>query len=95
MMNTIQPVQTIQPPINGKSKHSLRHRLVSDSGYAALGFGTVCGITGMRKVKFPYKMKVHKYSAYLAGITSFLHFGFIKGLDKIFTKNHNKGKKFK
>ena len=81
MMNTIQPVQTIQPPINGKSKHSLRHRLVSDSGYAALGFGTVCGITGMRKVKFPYK-----YSAYLAGITSFLHFGFIKGLDKIFTK---------
>ena len=73
MMNTIQPVQTIQPPINGKSKHSLRHRLV-------------CGITGMRKVRFPYKMKVHKYSAYLAGITSFLHFGFIKGLDKIFTK---------
>lgn len=86
MMNTIQPVQTIQPQIKGKNKRSLKHRLVSDSGYAALGFGTVCGITGMRKVKFPYKMKVHKYSPYLAGITSFLHFGFIKGLDKIFTK---------
>lgn len=86
MMNTIQPLQTPNPAIK-TGKKSLHRRLVSDSGYAALGFGTVCGITGMRKVKFPHKMKVHKYSAYLAGITSFLHFGFVKGLDKIFNKN--------
>ena len=39
----------------------------------------------MKKVKFPHKMKVHKISAYLAGITSFLHFGFVKGLDKKLT----------
>lgn len=87
-MNTIQPVQTSKP-MNSKKWNVHRH-LVSDTGYAALGFGTVCGITGMKKVKFPYKMKVHKYSAYLAGITSFLHFGFIKGLDRIFDKKETK-----
>lgn len=84
-MNTIQPVQTSKPPIKS-NKWNLRRHLVSDTGYAALGFGTVCGITGMKKVKFPHKMQVHKYSAYLTGITSLLHFGFIKGLDRIFTK---------
>lgn len=85
MMNKIQPVQTTKPPMNSK-KWNLRRHLISDTGYAALGFGTVCGITGMKKVRFPHKMEVHKYCAYLAGITSVLHFGFIKGWDRIFDK---------
>lgn len=68
------------------AKWQRRSRLVKWSGYAALGFGTVCGVTGFKTVKFPHKHTVHKYSAYLAGITSFLHLGFIKGLDRIFDK---------
>lgn len=63
-----------------------RKQLVNWSGYAALGFGTLCGATGFTKVKIPQKRIIHKYSAYLAGITSFLHLGFIKGLDRIFEK---------
>ncbi len=84
MLNTIVPKQTTQQQT--KNQWNLHRHLVSDTGYAALGFGTICGITGLKKVKIPNKIKIHKYSAYLAGITSFLHFGFIKGLDKIFTR---------
>lgn len=84
MMNTISPIQQPKQAVNSK-KWTLHRHLVCDTGYAALGFGTVCGITGMKKIKFPHKMKVHKFSAYLAGITSFLHFGFVKGLDRKLT----------
>lgn len=67
-------------------KSKCRHLNIKYSGYAALSFGTVCGLTGLKSVKFPYKMKVHKYSAYLAAITSFWHLGAIKQWDKIFKK---------
>lgn len=84
MDNTITPVTTSQPRTTiNRQRHK---NFVSWSGYAALGFGTICGATGFRKVKIPQKRNIHKYSAYLAGITSFLHFGFAKGLDRIFEK---------
>ncbi len=75
------------PPIQSQKQNTARKlpiykNPVSWSGYAALGFGTICGATGFKKVKFPHKRNIHKVSAYLAGITSFLHFGFVKGLDK-------------
>ncbi len=83
MNNTITPVT---PKTNNNWQ---RHKkFVNYSGYAAIGFGTICGATGFKKVKFPHKHAVHKYSAYLAGITSFLHWGFVKGLDKIFEKRN-------
>lgn len=82
MNNTIQPVQK---PVNWKR----RKQLVDWSGYIALGAGTICGATGFKSVKIPQKRNIHKYSAYLAGVTSFLHLGFVKGWDRIFTKNDN------
>lgn len=85
MNNTITPTPYIPRP--DAKRH---YRLVNWSGYAALGFGTVCGITGLKKTKLPKKHTVHKYSAYLTGITSFLHLGFIKGLDRIFDKKETK-----
>lgn len=84
MENTITPIPATQ--IRSIKPHQRQKNLVSWSGYAALGFGTICGATGLKKVKIPQKRNIHKYSAYLAGITSFLHFGFIKGLDKILEK---------
>ncbi len=62
-----------------------RKQLVSWSGYAAIGLGTLCGVTGI--VKVPQKRNIHKISAYLTGITAFIHLGFAKGWDKIFSKN--------
>ena len=74
MINPVPPSQT-QPKYG-------RRQLVRDSGYAAIAAGTLCGISGLRKVKFPHKMKVHKYSAYIATIASFLHWGAVKRWDK-------------
>lgn len=59
-----------------------RRQIIRDSGYAAIAAGTVCGITGLKKVKFTHKITVHKTSAYIAAITSFLHLGAIKKWDK-------------
>lgn len=70
-------------------KRQQHKAFVKWSGYAALGLGTACGATGFKKVKIPHKHTIHKYSAYLAGVTSFLHFGFVKGLDRIFDKKGN------
>ncbi len=64
-----------------------RHQVIQDSGYIAIASGTLCGVTGFRQIKFPHKMKVHKYSAYIAAITSFLHWGAVKRWDKKFLKN--------
>ena len=72
---TSTPVQT---------KYGRRH-IIRDSGYTAVAAGTVCGITGFRQIRFPYKMKVHKYSAYIAAITTFLHWGAVKRWDKKFS----------
>lgn len=79
-MTTVPPIQPTKQ--NTTVNWQQRKKLVSWSGYAALGFGTICGATGFKKVKIPQKRNIHKVSAYLAGITSFLHFGFVKGLDK-------------
>lgn len=71
-------------PINStpiQSKYG-RRRIIRDSGYTAVAAGTLCGITGFRQIKFPYKHKVHKYSAYIAAITTFLHWGAVKRWDK-------------
>lgn len=87
MNNTIAVTQNPQSQkFQPDAKWKTRKRLVSWSGYAALGAGTVCGITGFRKVKIPHKHAIHKGSAYIAGIASFLHFGFCKGLSEIFTQ---------
>ncbi len=83
MIEPISPTPLVQ---NG-NKRKLHKKLVSNTGYAAMGFGTVCGITGMNSLKFANKMTVHKVSAYLAGIATVMHFAIAKGLDKLFQKN--------
>lgn len=82
----IEPISPT-PLVQNNNKRKLHKKLVSYTGYTAMGFGTVCGVTGLKSVKFPYKMKVHKYSAYLAGIATVMHFAIAKGLDKLFQKN--------
>ena len=79
MINPVTPT-----PQNNRIKHK---KLVSGTGYAAMGFGTVCGVTGLKSVKFPQKMKVHKYSAWPAAFSTMLHYGIAKGLDNLFYKN--------
>lgn len=74
MIKAISGVQT-------QSKYN-RYKLIRDSGYVAIGAGTLCGVTGFRKVRFPFKPRVHKYCAYIAAISSFLHLGAIKNWDK-------------
>ena len=71
---------------NFQKKSNYRHKLVSYSGYAAMGFGTITGVSGFKSVKFPGKMKVHKISAWMAAISTFVHFAVIKRVDKIFQK---------
>lgn len=73
-------VQVNQVSVSSKkiSRKFSRHTMISYSGYAALGFGTIAGVTGFRKVNIPNRMKIHKYSAIMAGVTSFLHLGLIK-----------------
>lgn len=61
---------------------NFRKNFVSISGYAAVGFGTVCGVTGLKNVKFRNKMKIHKYSAYLAALSTFLHIAVIENFLK-------------
>lgn len=81
MMNTINPT-TVHKPL------TIRKKIVSYSGYAAIAAGTLCGVTGFRQVKIPNKMKVHKYSAYFAAISTLLHWGAAKGWDrKLFNKH--------
>lgn len=86
----INAVTTASPEkgFSNNTNSRIHRRLVRDTGYAALVTGSVCGIAGFKKVKFPKKMKVHKYCAYLAGAFSFLHLAFIKGLDKVFYKKN-------
>lgn len=68
-------ITPVQPSVD---KKPLRKQIVSYSGYSAMGLGTLCGVTALKSVKFPNKMKVHKYSAYLAGISTLLHFTAVK-----------------
>ena len=75
-----------QQPIHKKS--NLRYQNIKYSGYIALGSIGACALTGMKQVKFPNKMRVHKYSAILTAVSSLWHLGAIKKWDKIFTNNN-------
>ena len=78
-------------PFTHKRPKYGRRQIIRDSGYAAIGAGTLCGITGFKQVKFANKMKIHKYSAYLAALTTFIHLASIKLWDKkLFTLFSNK-----
>ncbi len=68
------------------NRWKVHKNLVSGTGYAAAAFGTVCGVTGLKSVKFSNKMKVHKYSAWLAAVSTFLHIGIAEGLRKFLYK---------
>ena len=83
MIEPISPSSVVQ----NDNKRKLHKKLVSNTGYAAMGFGTVCGITGMKSLKFANKVTVHKVSAYLAGIATVIHFAIAKGLDKLFQRD--------
>lgn len=85
MINSVTSGQT-------QSKYG-RRQIIRDSGYTALGAGTLCGITGFKQIKLPCKRKVHKYSAYIAAITSFLHLGAIKRWDKKLALSLNTGER--
>ena len=74
-------------PTRNENRRKAHKKLVSATGYAAIASGTACGITGLKSVKFQNKMKVHKYTAYLAAAFTFLHLGIAKGLDKLFYKD--------
>ena len=75
-------------PVNTHNKTKTRYLNIKYSGYAAMGFGAVCGITGLKKVKFKNKMTVHKISAILAGISALWHLGTIKQWDKLIKKEN-------
>lgn len=82
----IEPISST-PLVQNDNKRKLHKKLVSYTGYTAMGFGTVCWVTGMKSVKFANKMTVHKVSAYLAGIATVIHFAIAKGLDKLFQRD--------
>lgn len=77
-------INSISPNTISQNNRKTRKNLVSKTGYAAAGFGTICAITGLKQVKFAHKIKVHKVSAILAGIATAMHIGIIKGYNKIF-----------
>lgn len=81
----INPV-TSTPVQQNDNRRKLHKKLVSVTGYTAAGLGTICGVTGLKSVKFSNKMKVHKYSAWLAAVSTALHIGIAEGLDKFFYK---------
>ena len=82
----IEPISPT-PLVQNDNKRKLHKKLVSYTGYTAMGFGTFYGVTGMKSVKFANKMTVHKVSAYLAGIATVIHFAIAKGLDKLFQRD--------
>ncbi len=83
----INPV-TSTKPTEQNVQRQIHKKLVSSTGYAAVGLGTVCGVTGLKNIKFKNKMKIHKYTAFLAAAFTFLHLGIAKGLDKLFYKEN-------
>ncbi len=82
MINSVTQTPSIQT-----KQRQIHKKLVSSTGYAAVGLGTLCGATGLKSVKFKNKMKVHKYSAWFAGLFTLLHLGIAKGLDKFLYKS--------
>ncbi len=82
MINSV----TSTPVQQNDNRRKLHKNLVSATGYTAAGLGTICGVTGLKSVKFSNKMKIHKYSAWLAAVATALHIGIAEGLDKFFYK---------
>lgn len=80
MINPI-GVSTVKQNGNRRKVHK---NLVTGTGYAATGFGTLCAITGFKSVNFSNKMKVHRLSAWVAAISTVLHIGVIKGFDRFY-----------
>ena len=70
-------------------KFNARYLNIKYSGYASLGFMGICAATGLKQVKFPHKMQVHKYSAVMTAVTALWHLGAIKRWDKLFSKHKN------
>ena len=81
----IKPIGT-NPAQQNNTKYNIHKKLVADTGYAATGFGTICGITGLKCVNFSNKMKIHKYSAWLAAASTAMHIAVVKGMDKFLNK---------
>lgn len=81
MINSI----TTATPKKMYKKSNARYQNIKYSGYIALGTLGVCSLTGLRQIKFPKKMQVHKVSAILAGVSSLWHLGAIKRWDKVFS----------
>lgn len=64
-------------------KSNTRYKNIKYSGYIGLvGIG-VCTLTGLKQVKIPQKIKVHKFAAILTAICGLWHLGAIKGWDKL------------
>lgn len=81
----------IAPLTNAKpqqmyKKSNARYQNIKYSGYISLGAMGVCSLTGLRKVRFPKKIQVHKISAILTAVSGLWHLGAIKRWDKIFSK---------
>lgn len=72
---------------NIQKKSNARYKNIKYSGYIALGSIGVCGLTGIKQVKFPHKMKLHKISALVTAVSSLWHLGAIKRWDKILVNN--------
>ena len=83
----IQNTSSMLGDVNKKS--NARYKNIKYSGYASLGFMGVCALTGLKQVKFPHKMQIHKFSAILTGATAIWHLGAIKRWDKFFVKHKN------
>lgn len=84
MINSINSIQTQQ----NHNKSKARYLNIKYSGYAALTGLGVCGLTGLKQVRIPKKMQVHKYSAILTAVTSLWHLGAIKRWDNILSKKN-------
>ena len=74
---------------NEPEKPNTRYLNIKYSGYASLGFMGVCALTGLRQIKIPNRVQVHKYSAMLTTVTALWHLGTIKKWDKLFLKKNN------
>jgi len=68
-------------------KSNARYKNIKYSGYIALTGIGICGLTGIKQVKIPHKMKLHKYAAIITAISGLWHLGAIKRWDKIIRTN--------
>lgn len=74
---------------NEPKKSNARYLNIKYSGYASLGCMGVCALTGLRQIKIPNRVQVHKYSAMLTTVTALWHLGAIKKWDNLFLKKND------